>query len=226
MSLESILAKLEELAVTYGLNIVMAHLIFFLGWWVVKAITGGIKKLMLKKSVDKTVTGFFSKLIYIGLLMFVIIAALGRLGIQTASLVAILGAAGLAVGLALQGSLSNFAAGVLIIMLKPFNVGDYIEAAGTSGSVEEIGMFMTTLKTPDNRKVVSPNTHIMGGNIVNYTSREVRRLDLIMGVSYDDDIHKVEKLLKEILDNHELALKDPAYLVGILEFADSSINFA
>jgi small conductance mechanosensitive channel len=225
MDMNQIMEKLEEIAVTYGLNIVTALLIFFLGWWASKLIVNVISKIMEKRSVDKAVIGFATKILYILLLLFVIIATLGRLGIQTASLVAALGAAGLAIGLALQGSLSNFASGVLIVILKPFTIGDYVEAGGTSGTVEEIGMIATTLKTPDNRKVVTPNTKIMGDNITNYTSREIRRLDLVVGVSYDDDIHVVEKLLTEILEGHELILKDPAILVGIAAFADSSINF-
>jgi small conductance mechanosensitive channel len=225
MDYNQVLERLEELALTYGLSIIMALLILFIGWWGAKLVSQVIGKIMMKRSVDPAVVSFTSKMIYILLLLFVIIAALGRLGIQTASLVAALGAAGLAIGLALQGSLSNFASGVLILVLKPFSIGDYVEAGGTSGSVEDIGMLATTLKTPDNRKVVSPNTKIMGDNIINYTSRDIRRLDLVMGVSYDDDIHEVETVLKDILTNHELVMDDPAILVGISAFADSSINF-
>ncbi|MGM0431716.1 MAG: mechanosensitive ion channel family protein [Spirochaetota bacterium] len=225
MDVEKVLGRLEELAVTYGLNIVFALLTFFIGWWIVKLVSGSIRKMLLKRGTDAAVVQFASRMLYALLLLFVIIAAMGRLGIQTASLVAMLGAGAFAIGLALQGSLSNFAAGVLIIVLKPFKIGDYIEGGGTSGTVEDVGMFMTTLKTPDNRKVVCPNTQMMSGTITNYSSRELRRLDLEVGVSYDDNIHTVDALLRQLLDSHELVLKEPAYTVGIKEFADSSINF-
>lgn len=226
MDISEIADQLLALVTTYGLNVIFALLIFFIGWWISKIITGSLRKILTARKVDATLTSFVASLSYGFLLLFVIIAALGRLGIQTASLVALLGAAGLAVGLALQGSLSNFASGVLIIILRPFKIGDYIEGGGTAGTVEDIGMFMTNLKTPDNKKVIVPNTNIMGGNITNYTAKDMRRLDLIFGVSYHDDIHEVEAIIRELLDSHELVLKDPAYIVGILALADSSVNFA
>ncbi len=226
MDISEIADQLLTLVTTYGLNVIFALLIFFIGWWISKIITGSLRKILTARKVDATLTSFVASLSYGFLLLFVNIAALGRLGIQTASLVALLGAAGLAVGLALQGSLSNFASGVLIIILRPFKIGDYIEGGGTAGTVEDIGMFMTNLKTPDNKKVIVPNTNIMGGNITNYTAKDMRRLDLVFGVSYHDDIHEVEAIIRELLDSHELVLKDPAYIVGILALADSSVNFA
>jgi small conductance mechanosensitive channel len=175
--------------------------------------------------VDETLVSFIVNLTYIVLMTFIIIAALGQLGVQTASFVAVLGAAGLAVGLALQGSLANFAAGVLMIIFKPFKVGDFIEAGGTSGVVEEIGIFTTELKSPDNKKVIIPNAKVTGDNIVNYTAKDKRRVDIIAGVSYEDDLDKVRKVLEEIITDDERILEDPSPTIGVLELADSSVNF-
>jgi small conductance mechanosensitive channel len=157
---------------------------------------------------------------------FVIIAALGQLGVQTASLVAVLGAAGLAVGLALQGSLANFAAGLLLIIFKPFKVGDFIEGGGVSGVVEEVGIFTTMMNSPDNKKLVVPNAKMTSDNIVNYTAKQVRRVDLVAGVSYRDDLDKVKRVLGEILAADSRILKDPAPTVGVLALAESSVNLA
>lgn len=225
MDVQMILEKGRELLFTYGLNFILSLLILFLGLWASKLIRHLIGKLLSKRKIDQTLGTFISNLLYGVLVVFVVIAALSRLGIQTASLVAVLGAAGLAIGLALQGSLGNFAAGVLLIALRPFKIGDYIEGGGTSGSVGDIGMFTTTLTTPDNKVVTVPNTNLTGDRIINYTAKEMRRMDLKVGVSYDDDIHKVSSVLKQILDEHPNVLKDPAYTVGVFEFADSSVNF-
>lgn len=162
---------------------------------------------------------------YIALLVFVVLAALGQLGIQTTSFIAVIGAAGLAIGLALQGSLSNFAAGFLMIIFRPFKVGDVIEGAGVTGVVETIQVFTTQLKTPDNRTVIIPNASLTAGNITNWTVKGTRRVDLVMGIGYDDDIDKAKKIMADILAKDERVLKDPAPKIALVELADSSVNF-
>jgi small conductance mechanosensitive channel len=179
---------------------------------------------MEKRDVDPALTGFASSLLYSLLLVFVVIAAISELGIQTTSFVAILGAAGLAVGLALQGSLSNFASGVLIIMFRPFKIGDYVEAGGTAGVIKEISVLTTVLHTPDNKKIIVPNSSVMGGTITNYSATGTRRLDLKFGVSYSDDLNKVIKLLTEMVEADSRCLKDPAPTIAVLEHGDSSVN--
>lgn len=163
---------------------------------------------------------------YAALLAFVVLAALAQLGIQTTSFIAIIGAAGLAVGLALQGSLSNFAAGVMLIIFRPFKVGDFIEAAGVSGSVEEIMIFSTKLKSPDNKQLYVPNGSIISGTITNYSAKDQRRVDLVFGCGYGDDIKKAKALLEAIVKENPLVLDDPAPTIGVLELGDSSVNFA
>jgi small conductance mechanosensitive channel len=224
--MEQIVAKVQEWVVLYGLKAIGAIAIFFIGWFVAKGVRVIIRKMLQKGHVDETLVSFVSSVTYVGIMAFVIIAALGQLGIQTASFIAILGAAGLAVGLALQGSLANFAAGVLMIIFKPFKIGDYIEGGGVSGAVEEIGIFTTELKSPDNKKIIVPNAKMTSDNIVNYTAKEIRRLDIVAGVSYGDDIDKVKKVLEDILAKDERILKDPPPTIGLLELADSSVNFA
>ena len=226
MDWTNILGTVQELILTYGLNVVFAILILIIGLIAVKLIVKGMKAFFTRRKFDATLTSFLGSLLHILLLAFVVIAALGQLGVQTTSLVAVIGAAGLAIGLALQGSLANFASGVLIILLHPFKIGDYIEGGGTAGTVAAIGMFTTTLTTPDNKMVTVPNTQVMGGTITNYSAKDQRRIDLVIGVSYDDDIRVVEKLIKEILDAEARVLPEPAYKVAVLELGDSSVNFA
>jgi small conductance mechanosensitive channel len=164
-------------------------------------------------------------LIYIALLTFVIIAAIGQLGIQTASFIAVFGAAGLAIGLALQGSLANFAAGFLLVILRPFRVGDFIEAAGVSGTVDAIEIFNTTLKTPDNRLIIIPNAKLSGDNIINYSAMDTRRVDMTVGVGYDADLSVVKTVLNDIISKDERVLSDPEPQIAVAELADSSVNF-
>ena len=180
---------------------------------------------MSKRNVDDTIVGFVGNLTYVALLAFFIIAALGQLGIQTTSFIAILGAAGLAVGLALQGSLSNFAAGFLMIIFRPIRVGDYVEIAGSAGTVEEISIFTTTLTTVDNKTVIIPNAAVTGGNIVNWTVKGTRRVDMVFGIGYGDDIDKAKNIMKEVLARDERILKDPATQIAVVELGDSSVNF-
>jgi small conductance mechanosensitive channel len=223
--MERLLQKIWELLTIYGLKIVAALVIFIIGRWVAKLIKNITEKVMEKKSVDATLISFVGDIIYFALLVFVILAALSQLGIQTTSFIAIIGAAGLAVGLALQGSLANFAAGFLMIIFRPFKVGDYIEGAGTAGTVESIQIFTTQLRTPDNKTVIVPNAKLTGDNIINWSSKGTRRVDLVIGISYGDDIDKAKQIMMDVLTNDQRILKDPTPQVAVLELADSSVNF-
>ena len=214
-----------ELGMTYGIQLLTALAIFVIGRWIAKAITGLLRRAMSKAKADDMLVGFLGNIAYGLLLTFVVIAALSQLGIETTSLAAILAAAGLAVGLALQGSLSNFAAGVMIIIFRPFSKGDYVEVAGTAGSVNDINIFTTTLKTPDNKTVIIPNSSVTGGNITNYSAESKRRIDLVFGIGYNDDIKKAKNVLQQIVDSDARVLKDPAPVVAVSELADSSVNF-
>lgn len=220
------LAIALEKGVEFGLNLLAAIVVFVVGRWAAKAITRIGKRIMARKEVDVVIINFVSGLIYYALLAFVIIAALSRLGIQTASFIAVLGAAGLAVGLALQGSLSNFAAGVLMVFFRPFSQGDFIEGGGALGTVQEITLFTTTLLTPDNKVVIIPNAKLNGDNITNFNVLGQRRMDLIFGVGYDADTDRVKQILNEEIQKESRFLQEPAPTVGLLELADSSVNFA
>ena len=216
---------IQTTGVDFGIRAVTAILIFFVGKWIVSLITKGLLKAMQKGDVDTTLRRFIANLARMVLMLFVIIAAIHQLGVQTASLVALIGAAGLAVGLALQGSLSNFAAGVLIVLFRPYKVGDWIEGGGVSGSVEEVQILTTVLKTGDNKRVIIPNSQIMGTTITNYSANATRRVDLVVGVSYSDDLDKVRKELQDLVDADDRILKDPAVTIAVSELADSSVNF-
>ena len=224
--METIAMKLQDLIAFYGLKVIAAIAILIIGRWIAIAVRNLLRRVMRKSAVEETLVSFVSNVAYVALLAFIIIAALGQLGVHTASFVAVIGAAGLAIGLALQGSLANFAAGVLMIIFKPFKVGDYIEGGGTAGTVEEISIFTTVLKSPDNRKIIVPNAKMTGDNIVNYSAKDQRRIDIVAGVSYGDDLDKVRKVLEQILAEDARILRDPAPTIGVLALADSSINFA
>ncbi|MCD4701179.1 MAG: mechanosensitive ion channel [Candidatus Aegiribacteria sp.] len=217
--------QIKDIVAMYGLNILAAVVIFIAGKFVAGIIRKLIRRIMQKQEIDATLTGFIGSIVYAGIIAFVVIAALSKLGIQTASFVAILGAAGLAIGLALQGSLSNFAAGVLMIIFKPFKGGDYVSAGGSDGFVEEVGIFTTSILTVDNKLVIVPNSKIMSDTITNYSAKDTRRVDIVAGVGYDDDIDSVKDILLKILAGDERILKDPPPFVGLLEMADSSVNF-
>lgn len=210
----------------YGMKILGAIVILVVGIWLSKFLKKLLCKVLNKREVDPTLVGFTGNVVYSALVVFVVIAALNQIGFQTTSLIAVIGAAGLAVGLALQSSLSNFAAGVMMILFKPFKAGDFIEGGGTAGVVEQIMIFSTQLKTGDNKTVIVPNGALLGGNITNYSTKGTRRLDLVIGVGYDDDIKKVKEVLLDIIAKEERFLKDPAPVVAVLELADSSVNFA
>jgi len=224
-SMEEILNKIYEYLATYGLSVVAAVVIFIIGRWLAKLISNLIGKGMTKAKVEKTLVNFVQNLTYVALLAFVIIAALSKLGVETASFIAVVGAAGLAVGLALQGSLANFASGVLMLIFKPFKVGDFIEAAGAKGVVKEIQIFNTVLASPDNVRIIIPNAQVTGGSIMNYTVNGTRRVDLVIGVSYEDDLKKAQKVIEQVLDEDDRILKDPAATVAVSELGDSSVNF-
>jgi small conductance mechanosensitive channel len=224
--MENIITKLQEIGAVYGLKIIGAILILFLGRLVALGLKKLLHKIMLKSKVDETLVSFVTSLAYVALMTFIIIAALGQLGVQTTSFIAVLGAAGLAIGLALQGSLANFAAGLLMIIFKPFKVGDFIEGGGVSGAVEKVGIFTTELKSPDNKKIIVPNAKMTGDNIVNYTAKDSRRVNIVVGVSYGVNLDKVKSVLQNILSGDNRILKDPAPTIGVLELADSSVNFA
>lgn len=223
--MEDIWTVLVDWAKAYGWNVIGAIAILFFGRIVVGILTGVFKRLMTKAEVDQTLAKFVSSITKIALMTFVIIAALGTLGVQTASFVAIIGAAGLAVGFALQGSLSNFASGVMLIIFRPFKAGDYIEGGGTAGVVESIQIFNTILKTPDNKQVIVPNSGMTGGNIINYSAKEIRRVDLVFGIGYGDDIKAAKETLEKIVKGHKLVLQDPAPTIAVSELGDSSVNF-
>jgi small conductance mechanosensitive channel len=216
---------IETYVLPWGINIVMALAIFLIGKFVVKMLVKLAKKLMAKAKVDNILVNFIASIINTILLLFVVIAALDQLGLETTSLIALIGAAGLAIGLALQGTLQNLASGVMLIVFRPFNDGDFIEAAGVSGVVEEIGIFTTTMRSGDNREIIIPNGEIFGGTITNYSKRTTRRVDMVFGIGYDDDIKKAKEIISQILNDDERVLKDPEALVVVGELADSSVNF-
>ena len=207
------------------INIAIAAAILFGGIWLSKQIKKYIVLIMERRNIDALLASFTSNIAYVALIAFVIIAALSKLGIQTTSFVAIIGAAGLAIGLALQGSLANFASGVMIIAFRPFKVGDFIEAGGVAGVVEGIQMFSTQMRTGDNKQIIIPNSNITGSNITNYSAKDTRRVDMIFGIGYDDDIKKAKDVLTELIESDERILKDPAPLVALSELGDSSVNF-
>lgn len=211
--------------VDFGIRLVAAIAIFIVGRIVIGFIIRGINKGMERSDVDPTLRVFVSNLVKWALLIVVIIAAINQLGIQTTSFIAIFGAAGLAVGLALQGSLSNFAAGVLIVLFRPYRVGDWVEAAGISGSVEQVQILTTVLKTGDNKRIIVPNSQIMDSIITNYSANDTRRVDLVVGVSYDDDLDKVRSTIEEIIAAEDRVLDDPECQIVVAELADSSVNF-
>ena len=222
-------SKYTDMAITYaseyGLKIVAALLIFIIGKWVVKKLTAVTKAVMEKANVDKTLVEFAESLVYFILLMVVILASLNTLGINTTSFVAIFGAAGLAIGLALQGSLANVGAAVLIIIFRPFKVGDFVEAGGATGTVEDVNLFSTIIAPLDNRTIIVPNAAIVGGNIVNYSMKPQRRVDHVFGIGYDDDLKLAKEVLMEIMTTDTRILQDPAPFVAVSELGDNSVNF-
>ena len=222
-SANELVDKALELSLTYGPKLVLAIITLIVGFWIIKKVVAGADKTFSSK--DPTLGKFASSLISVLLKAVLLIAVASMVGIETTSFVAILGAAGLAVGLALQGSLANFAGGVLILMFKPFKVGDVIEAQGFIATVKEIQIFNTILKTADNRIVIIPNGALSNGSMVNINQESTRRVDFVFGIGYEDDIDKAKTILNTLADNDPRVLKDPAKLVVLSELADSSVNF-
>jgi len=214
----------ELLFQKYIVDFAIAIAIVVLGKLFAKIICKAVSKMLAHKKVDQAVISFVSSILYFIIFFVAIIAAISHLGFNTSSLVAIVGAAGLAIGLALQGSLSNFASGVLLIILKPFKSGDFVEVAGISGIVEEIHIFSTTFRTGDNKTVIIPNGSVTNSTITNYSAKPIRRIDLIIGVSYDADLAKTKEILNKITSEHSLVLKDHDITIGVSELADNSVN--
>ena len=209
----------------WGTQIVLALLVFFVGRIVTKLVIKGIIGTMTRAKVDPILTNFINTVLNSMMLVLVIVISLSQLGLETASLITLLGAAGLAVGLALKDSLSHFAAGVMLIVFRPFKLGDYVEVGGVSGSVDQITIFSTRLKTPDNKVVTVPNGNVFGNTMVNFSAESTRRVDMIVGISYGSDLLKAKSLLKEIVESHDKVLKDPETKIAVSELADSSVNF-
>jgi small conductance mechanosensitive channel len=224
--MEDIITKGQELVATFGIKVVTALLILVIGRRVAMFLRNLTGKMLGKSNVDATLVKFVGSLVYFALLAFIVLAALGQVGIQTTSFIAIIGAAGLAVGLALQGSLANFAAGVLLVLFRPFKVGDYIEGAGVGGIVEEIHIFNTLLVTSDNKAIIVPNAKLTGDNITNFTMKEKRRIDLVFGVSYGEEIEKVKRVIAGVLGSDARILKDPAPTVAVLGIDGGNVTFA
>ncbi|EPJ3206282.1 small-conductance mechanosensitive channel MscS [Salmonella enterica subsp. enterica serovar Derby] len=219
------LVRNQELLLSYAVNIVAAIAIVIIGMIVARIVSNTVNRLMVARKIDATVADFLSALVRYGIIAFTLIAALGRVGVQTASVIAVLGAAGLAVGLALQGSLSNLAAGVLLVMFRPFRASEYVDLGGVAGTVLNVQIFSTTMRTVDGKIVVIPNGKIIAGNIINFSREPVRRNEFIIGVAYDSDIDQVKKILTDIIQSDDRILKDREMTVHLNELGASSINF-
>ncbi|MET1254763.1 mechanosensitive ion channel family protein [Aliikangiella maris] len=222
---DSLQKIVETYVIPYGLNLLFALAIFIIGKWLVKTIVKVIDKLLEKAKLDSILIDFISGIVSALLMLFVIIASVGQLGVDTTSLVALIGAAGLAIGLSLQSSLQNFASGVMLIVFRPFTAGNFVEVAGIAGVVEKISIFSTQLRTGDNKQMIVPNGKIYGDVITNYSAKDTRRVDMKFGIGYGDDLKKAKEIIKRILDEDERILKDPAPVVAVSELGDSSVNF-
>ncbi len=209
----------------FGINAILAVVIFFVGRWLVNLAVKVVKKMMAAADIEDTLEHFLGNLLYYMLMAAVVIATINQLGVETTSLLAVVATAGLAIGLALQGSLSNFASGVMIVGFRPYKVGDFIEAGGVSGTVEQVQIFTTVLRTGDNRQVIVPNSQIMAGDITNYSANPTRRVDLVASCSYDDDLDHVRKVLEGIVADDDRLLDEPATSIAVTELGDSSVNF-
>ncbi|WP_420541422.1 mechanosensitive ion channel family protein [Reinekea forsetii] len=228
MDVQALLTGMADVAILWLqenlLSLALAITIFVAGRWIANLLTKVIHSVLMRAKVDNILVDFLSGLAKAAMVLFVIVAALTQLGVDTTSLIALIGAAGIAVGLALKDSLQNFASGVMLILFRPFKAGDFIDAGGVMGIVERITVFSTTLRTGDNKEVIVPNGSIYGGTITNYSARETRRVDMIFGIGYDADLLKAKSVLRAIVDNDERILKEPEVLIAIAELADSSVN--
>jgi len=217
---------LLPMLIDWAVKIVLALAIYVIGKWVARRVTKLVSKLMNVRHVDATLVNFLGNIVYAILLVAVIMAALDTLGFPVTSLLAVVGAAGLAVGLALKDSLGNFAAGVMLVLFRPFSKGDFVEAAGVSGKVDDVQIFSTILTTPDNKQITIPNAQVYAGTITNYTAKDMRRLDMVFGVSYDDDLKVAKDVLTRVCTDHPKVLAEPALSIFVLSLGDNSVNFA
>lgn len=222
--IDMIIQSAIQWVTTYSFSILGAIIIFFVGRWLTGRITSLLTKLLKKNKVDAALTGFLSNLSYYALMVVVVIAAVGQLGINTTSFLTIVGAAGLAIGLALKDSLNNFASGVMIILFRPFGIGDVITAGGVTGKVQSIAIFNTIMTTGDNQRVIVPNGNIINSVITNITANDTRRIDLVVGIGYGDDIIKTKQVLADIVSADDRIMSEPAPVIAVSELADSSVN--
>ena len=225
MNLEEFLNRIINWATTEGIKLIIGLLLLWIGWKLSKKVVNIISRTLEKRNVDATVSTFLDTFVEVVLKGIVIYIFLDYVGIKTTGIAALFASAGVAIGLALQGSLSNFAGGVIILLIRPFNVGDYIEGSGHSGTIERIGMFYTHMTTVDNKLILVPNGNLANGSIVNYSAKELRRVDLTFGVAYEQDVLKVKRVLSNIVDAHELILKDPEPFIALSAHGDSAVNF-
>ena len=223
---ENVIDKAYELILTYGPKILLAILVLIIGLWIINRFTRVVRKMMQNRNVNVSLVGFVSSMTNIGLKALLLISVAGMIGIQTTSFIAIIGAAGLAIGFALQGTLANFAGGVMVLIFKPYNVGDLIQAQGHLGVVKEIHIFVTILLSPEKKTIIIPNGAISNGDITNYTTEGEIRVDMTFGISYESNIKKAKDVLTRVMESHPKVLKDPAPFVGVSELADSSVNLA
>ena len=225
MNLEQFLNKIINWVTTEGIKLVIWLFLLWIGWKLAKRVVNIMNKTLEKRNVDATVRSFLDTFVEVVLKGIVIYVFLDQVGIKTTGIAALLASAGVAIGLALQGSLSNFAGGVIILLIRPFNVGDYIEGAGHTGTIEKIGMFYTHMATVDNKLILVPNGNLANGSIVNYSAKELRRVDLTFGVGYEQDVLKVKRVLSNVVDAHDLILKTPEPFRALSAHGDSAINF-
>ena len=223
--MEDFLSTVKDYTIEYLPKAIIALVILFVGLFVIKIVIKSTRKIMVKRDVDPTLQKFLTNLASWALKILLFIMVISQLGISTASFAAVIAAAGLAIGLALQGSLANFAGGVLIMIFKPFKIGDFIQAQGESGTVKEIEIFTTKLNTPDNKEIIIPNGKLSNDNIINYSTEKTRRVDFTFGVDYGSDIKQTKEVIQKVMENHPLVLKEPAIAINLSELADSSINF-
>ncbi len=216
---------LDMYVIPFAIQLAVAIIIFVIGKMVVNILVNLVGKLLTRGNYDNMLIDFIKSIVKAILMLFVIVAALDQLGVDTTSLVAILGAAGLAIGLSLQGSLQNFAAGVMLLVFKPFKAGDFVDAGGAMGTVKSIGIFTSIMNTPDNKEIIVPNGNIYGGNITNFSAKDTRRVDMVFGIGYGDDLKKAKALLETLISEDDRILKDPAPQVAVSELGDSSVNF-
>lgn len=224
MNWKEILPELQKYVTEFGIHIISAIAILLIGFWISKTLTRILKKVLVRRNVDFTLVHFSTSALKFALYLFVIIAAVGQLGIETTSFIAALGAAGLAIGLALQGSLANVAAGVMLIIFRQVKVGQFVESGGVSGTVEKVGIFNTTLVTIDNKVIFIPNSKLINDNIINYSEKDTRRIDLVFSISYEDDIDKTKNIIRSLIDADPDILKEPAALIVVGELSDNSVN--